>query len=156
MKEILDEVVLNDVIDYAVCEVENGCSIEFNSFVSDRLSQKIDEYNQKKSLQSKARSADLLEISEAGDEETPKKTTKFKPLEISENGLELIEFVIPDCTNKEGVWKSDVELKTDKNSLVIINGKKTKEFWNGKIFSEKKPLRMKVRNIAGDESTINL
>jgi len=37
---------------------------------------------------------------------------------------------------------------------VILNGKKTKEFWNAKIVSENKPLRMKIRNIAGDESVI--
>ncbi len=154
LKEILDDVVLGDVIDYDLHEAENGFEIEFNSFVSDRLSQKIDEYNQKKALQGKKKN--LLEIAEADNNETPTKTTKFKPLEISENGLELIEFVSLDCTNKEGVWKSDVELKIDKNSFVILNNKKTKEFWNGKIFSEKKPLRMKVRNIAGDESTLIL
>jgi len=66
--------------------------------------------------------------------------------------LELIEFISLDCTNKEGVWKSDVESKIDKNSFVVLNGKKTKEFWDGKIFTDRKPLRMKVRNIAGDES----
>jgi adenine-specific DNA-methyltransferase len=77
-------------------------------------------------------------------------------LEISENGLELIELISFDCTNKEGVWKSDVELKIDKNSFVILNGDKTKEFWNGKVLSKKKPLRMKVRNIAGDESMIKV
>jgi len=39
---------------------------------------------------------------------------------------------------------------------VIRNGKKTKEFWDGKILFEKKPLRMKIRNIAGDETIINV
>ncbi len=87
----------------------------------------------------------MLEVAEDGEEETPKQKTKFKSLEISENGLELIEFVSLNCSNKEGVWQSDVELKIAKNSFVILNGK---------IFSQKKPLRMKVRNIAGDESII--
>jgi len=157
LKEILDEVVLEDVIDYEMREVENGYEIEFNSFVSDRLSQKIDEYNQKKALQGKkGEQINIDEITDGEDEETPKKKTKFKPLEISENGLELIELISLDCTNQDGVWKSDVELKIDKNSFVILNGEKTKEFWNGKIFSENKPLRMKVRNIAGDESIFSL
>ncbi len=150
LKEILDEVVLEDVIDYDLRRIKDGFEIEFNSFVSDRLSQKIDEYNQKKALQGKKGKKTLF------DEDEPKKKSKYKPLEISENGLELIEFVSLDCTNSEGVWKSDVELKIDKNSFVMLNGKKSKEFWNGKLFSEKKPLRMKVRNIAGDESIINL
>ncbi|MCA1625459.1 MAG: site-specific DNA-methyltransferase [Acidobacteria bacterium] len=155
LKEILDDVVLGDIAEYDLRPVENGFEIEFNSFVSDRLNQKIDEYNQKKALQGKKGKKDLFdEETEDGDEETPKKKTKFKPLEISDNGLELIEFVSLDCTNKEGVWKSEVELKIDKNSFVILNGKKTKEFWNGKIFTKKNPIRMKVRNIAGDESII--
>ncbi len=155
LKEILDDVVLGDVIDYDLRPVENGFEIEFNSFVSDRLNQKIDEYNQKKALQGKkAKQTLFAEETEDGDEDAPNKKTKFKPLEISENGLELIEFVSLDCTNHTGVWKSDVELKIDKNSFVILNGEKTRAFWNGKIFSAKKPLRMKVRNIAGDESII--
>jgi hypothetical protein len=100
--------------------------------------------------------ANYVGAAENGDDETPKTKIKFKPLEISKNGLELIEFVSLDCTNKEGVWKSDVELKIDKNSFVILNNKKTKEFWKAKIFSEKQPKRVKVRNIAGDESIIEL
>jgi adenine-specific DNA-methyltransferase len=35
---------------------------------------------------------------------------------------------------------------------VIKDGIKTKEFWDGKIISDKKPLRIKVRNISGDET----
>lgn len=153
LKEILDDVVLGDIVEYDLRPVNNGFEIEFNSFVSDRLNQKIDEYNQKKALQGKkGKQITIDEIEDNQDEDAPKKKTKFKPLEISDNGLELIEFISLDCTNSKDVWKSDVELKIDKNSFVILNGKKTKEFWDGKVFSEKKPLRMKVRNIAGDES----
>jgi adenine-specific DNA-methyltransferase len=35
---------------------------------------------------------------------------------------------------------------------VIKDGTKTKEFWDGKIRSEKKPKRIKIRNISGDET----
>ena len=35
---------------------------------------------------------------------------------------------------------------------VVRNGEKTKEFWDGAIRSEKKPLRLKIRNICGDET----
>jgi adenine-specific DNA-methyltransferase len=158
LKEILDEVVLNDVVEYELRPIEDGFEIEFQSFISDRLNQKIDEYNQKRARQEKNSTNNLLDVEngDGEDEETPKKKTKFKPIEISENGLELIELVSLDCTNSEGVWQSDVELKIDKNSLVILNGAKTRQSWNGKIFSETKPLRMKVRNIAGDESTFAL
>lgn len=155
LKEVLDEVVINDVVEYELKKVKKGYEIEFISFVSDRLQQRIDEYNQKRSLNGNKR--DLLDVSEESEEEeAPKKKTKFKPIEISENGLELIELVSLDCTNKEGIWQSDTEVKIDKNSFVIRNGEKTKEFWDGKIYSEIKPLRMKIRNIAGDESMIAL
>jgi len=167
LKEILDEVVINDIIEYEVKENE----IEFIKFISDRLMQKIDEYNQKKGLNGKK--AEQLTISENGDEENDEngdtengnngddepeektKKKKFIPIEISDNGLELIEMISLDCTNIEGIWKSDYEIKIDKNGYLAINGKKSKDFWNGKITFEKKPLRMKVRNIAGDETILN-
>jgi adenine-specific DNA-methyltransferase len=40
----------------------------------------------------------------------------------------------------------------DKLGYVIKDGVKSKEFWDGTIASEKKPLRIKVRNISGDET----
>lgn len=167
LKEILDEVVINDIIEYEVKENE----IEFTKFISDRLMQKIDEYNQKKGLNGKK--AEQLTISENGDEENDEngdiengnngddepeektKKKKFVPIEISDNGLELIEMISLDCTNSDGIWKSDFEIKIDKNGYLAVNGKKSKDFWNGKISFEKKPLRMKVRNIAGDETILN-
>lgn len=76
----------------------------------------------------------------------------FKPIEISEDGLELIEYLSVDCTAAEGEWHSDSEIKIDKNGFVIRDGAKTKEFWDGSICCEKRPLRVKVRNICGDES----
>jgi adenine-specific DNA-methyltransferase len=163
LKEILDEVVINDIIEYEVKENE----IEFTKFISDRLMQKIDEYNQKKGLNSKK--AEQLTIGENEDEENDEngndeepeteektKNKKFVPIEISDNGLELIEMISLDCTNAEGIWKSDYEIKIDKNGYLAINGKKSKDFWNGKISFDKKPLRMKVRNIAGDETILNI
>ena len=168
LKEILDEVVINDIIEYEVKENE----IEFIKFISDRLMQKIDEYNQKKGLNGKK--AKQLTIGETDDEENDEsgdtengnngddepeektKKKKFVPIEISDNGLELIEMISLDCTNSDGVWKSDFEIKIDKNGYLAINGKKSKDFWNGKLTFEKKPLRMKIRNIAGDETIINV
>ncbi len=155
LKEVLDNVVLNDIVDYTVTKTADGYEVEFNSFVSDRLIQKIDEYNQKRELQMQKRPKPLLEVAEYGEvEEAPE--GGFKQIEISDNGLELIEWLSLDCTNAEGSWKSDTEIKIDKNSFVVRDGKKTKDFWDSKIKSQKKPLRLKVRNIAGDESIIPL
>lgn len=105
---------------------------EITKFVSDRVMQKINEYNQK---------------SFAND-----KKGSFKPINISNEGLETIEFLSVDCTSNNGEWHSDSEIKIDKLGYVIKNGQKTKEFWNSKIKCEKKPLRLKIRNICGDET----
>ena len=51
-----------------------------------------------------------------------------------------------------GEWHSDSEIKIDKLGYVIRNGVKTKDFWDGAITSEQKPLRLKIRNICGDET----
>jgi len=161
LKSILDDVVINDEFDYKMKKSKTGFEIEIKSFTSDRLIQKIDAYNQRKSLNGSKK--DLFEEKgdENGDENEEgngngKKKKSFVPIAISKHGLELIELVSLDCTSKDGIWKSDCELKIDKNGYVILNGKKTKEFWNAKIYSAKKPLRMKIRNIAGDESVIVL
>jgi adenine-specific DNA-methyltransferase len=76
----------------------------------------------------------------------------YKPITISDNGLELIEFISLDCISNEGKWHSDSEIKIDKLGYVIFNGTKTKDFWDGTIKSDKKPFRIKIRNICGDET----
>ena len=134
LKEILDETVVTDVVEYHIEKKE----IVIDKFISDRLIGKIDEYNEKMKAQKVA---------------TGK---KGKRIEISNEGLELIEMISLDCTSKKGTWNSDEEIKIDKKGYVTKNGKKTKEFWDGKIAFKKKPLRIKIRNIAGDESVIKV
>jgi adenine-specific DNA-methyltransferase len=156
LKEVLDEVVLNDEVDYKSSKTKRGYEVKIKRFVSDRLQQKIDEYNQKKELGEKAPLFVQDANDEADDEGESGKRTKFKPIEISDDGLELIELVSLDCTKAKGTWHSDTEIKIDKKGFVIRDGKKTKDFWDAKISSPKKPLRLKVRNIAGDESILPL
>ena len=57
-----------------------------------------------------------------------------------------------DCTASEGAWHSDSEIKIDRLGYVILNGQKTRDFWDGTIRSDVKPLRLKIRNICGDET----
>ena len=80
------------------------------------------------------------------------------PIELSLEGLEAIEMVSLDCTMAEekARWHSDSEIKIEKDSTVIINGRKTSDFWDGTIHADTKPLRMKIRNICGDETIIAL
>ena len=142
LKKLLSDVVVEDYVEYSIQEVQEKLFKEYevriDNFVSDRVVQKIEDYNAKRQAQ------------------RLKSAKEYKPITISENGLETIEYLSLDCTNKDGAWKSDSEIKIDKSSYVIVNGKKTKEFWNGTIKSKQKPLRLKVRNICGDESIIKL
>jgi adenine-specific DNA-methyltransferase len=134
LKNLLHDVVIEDIIDFKTTKIKDGYETVINKFISDRLNKKIGEFNQKGNLQSIA------------------KGKKFNPINISEEGLELIELIALDCENKEGQWHSTTEIKIDKLGYVITNGVKSKNFWDGKITSDKKPLRIKVRNISGDET----
>ncbi len=137
LKAVLDDVVAGDHIEFEVRETGDNMlekyTLTVECFVSDRVMQKIDEFNQKGFLNA--------------SEKKP-----YKPVEISEYGLELIEYVSVDCTSAAGPWNSDSEIKVDDLGYAIKNGKKTKELWDGAVRCEKKPLRVKVRNICGDES----
>ena len=134
LKEILDETVISDIIEYHIDDKE----LIVDKFISDRLINKIDEYNEKMNSQ-------MLSTGK-----------KAKYIEISDEGLELIEMISLDCTSKEGIWHSDEEIKIDKLGYVINKGKKTKNLWNGKVHFENIPLRIKVRNISGDESIFSI
>ncbi len=136
LKQVLDEVVLNDIIKFQMAKTKAGHEVVITRLVSDRLQQKIDEYNQKKGLSEKSTLFDDKNGVEDDDSEAtekPKKKAKFKPIEISDDGLELIELVSLDCTAKKGQWHADSEIKIDKKGFVIRDGKKTKEFWDAKI-----------------------
>ena len=76
----------------------------------------------------------------------------FTPITISESGLEMIEYLSIDSTSNNGEWHSDSEIKVDEEGFVSINGIPTQELWDGKIISDKAPLRIKIRNICGDET----
>lgn len=134
LKNLLHEIVIEDIVEFNTTKTKDGYETEITKFISDRLIQKINEFNQKGNLQSLT------------------KGKKFEPISISEEGLELIELISLDCENSEGQWHSSTEIKINKLGYVIKDGTKTKEFWDGKIRSEKKPKRIKIRNISGDET----
>lgn len=137
LKTILDDVIIGDYAEFH-CEKNpetllGDYTLTIDKFISDRVLSKITEFNRKAMLNS--------------SEKKP-----HKPIIVSDDGLELIEFISVDCTSSEGEWHSDSEIKIDKLGYVIKNGTKTKEVWNGKISCEKQPLRLKIRNICGDET----
>jgi DNA methylase N-4/N-6 domain protein len=140
LKNILDNVVVEDEAAFEVKQVQpegqvfKVWQVYIERFFSDRVSRKIDEYNLK------------------GQQQALKGNKEYVPITISEEGLETIEFLSLDCTAAEGTWHSDAEILINKLGYVRKNGIDTKEFWDGAITSENKPLRLKIRNICGDES----
>ena len=162
LKDILDDAVFEDYAEFKVTKVQEllipEYIVEITNFQSDRVSRKIDEYNQKgyantliTSDDEDIEDDDYEDYNEDGENVVPGKK-KFTPILISETGLELIEYISLDCTNQDRAWHSDSEIKIDKLGYVIVNGTKTKSFWDGTIKCEKKPLRLKIRNICGDET----
>ena len=145
LKQVLDEVVVEDEAEWELTEIHdnlfNGWKVELKSFHSDRVKRKIDEVNFKGEQQA-------LQAIAKGKEKP------FKPIEISDEGLETIEWVSLDCTNanKQAPWHSDAEIKIDKLGYVIRNGVKIQDFWDATIQCDEKPKRMKIRNICGDET----
>lgn len=149
LKQVLDNVVVEDLAEWEVSEESNGLfngwKVEIKQFQSDRVRQKINEINQKNQLQ-------VLQQKAKGKEKT------FTPILVSDEGLETIEWISLDCTatEKDAPWHSDSEIKIDKVGYVIKNGTKTTEYWDACIRCDHQPLRMKIRNICGDETVYNL
>ena len=144
LKNILDNVVVEDEAAFEVKQVQPEgqvlklWQVYIERFFSDRVSRKIDEYNLK------------------GQQQALKGNKEYVPITISEEGLETIEFLSLDCTAAEGTWHSDAEILINRLGYVRKNGIDTKEFWDGAITSENKPLRLKIRNICGDETIYSL
>lgn len=144
LKQVLDEVVAEDYAEWNVSEehdaLPKGWKVEILQFQSDRVRRKIDELNQR------------------NQQQALKKYKKYVGISLSENGLETIEWISLDCTSaeKNAAWHSDTEIKVDKYGYVIKNGKKTNAYWDASIRSLEKPLRMKIRNICGDETVFCL
>ena len=145
LKVVLDDVVLEDEATWTCEETNDGVlkiwQVTMQTFHSDYLRKKIEEFNFNGEQQNVKKLAD------------GKKAT-FKKIEISDEGLECIEWLSVDCTNADinAPWHSDAELKIEKSGNVTINGKKTQMVWDATIKSEDKPLRLKVRSICGDET----
>lgn len=144
LKQVLDEVVVNDEVTCHAEQVKDGLmdvwQVTIDTFMSDRVMTRIREYNEKSAAQAQS------------------KGRTYKPLTISDEGLEQIEWLSLDCEQAEqdAPWHSSVEVYIDKNGYTTINGKATGNLWDGTIrtLDDRKPLRLKIRNICGDETII--
>ena len=153
LKPLLDNFIMADDARWTLSEVSEGMfkvwQVTIDSFHCDRVIKKIDEYNLKTQEQM------------ATATEGEKKKKSFTPMTISAEGLECIEWLSLDCTSAEeqDEWHSDVELKIETDSHVRYNnGEKSQNCWDGNIrtLDDRKPLRLKIRNICGDETIFML
>jgi len=113
---------------------ENGkFKVQIKKYFSPYLKAKIDEFNSKKVKK--------------GQQQELKGKENTNKIKISDNGLELIEAIQFDTKlRKDGVWESNLNLE-DKAGI--------KEKIKGVYFFDKGKFKMKIRNIAGDEITID-
>ena len=146
LKNVLDNVVVEDDAEFDVKEVQpegeafKVWQVSINRFFSDRVNKKIEEFNLK------------------GQQQALKSGKAFQPITLSEEGLETIEFLSLDCASADpsSPWRSDSEILINRLGYVRKNGIDTKTFWDGTITADNKPLRLKIRNICGDETIYNL
>ena len=147
LKQVLDEVIMEDETEWDLQEAKDplglsmGWKLQLKSFHSDRVAKKVHDFNEKGVLQ-------------ANKKRASGKSANFSKIKLSDEGLETIEWASVDCVNaeKNAPWHSDMEVKIEKMGTVTINGKKTQDYWDASIVSDDKPLRLKIRNICGDET----
>lgn len=153
LKQVLDNVIVEDYAEWKVSEVQSSLfkswKVEITQFHSDRVAKKIEEVNLKGEQQ-------VMQYNLKSQNKGKEK--KFTPIPISNEGLEIIEWISLDCStaDKGAAWHSDCELKIDKLGYVIKNGLKTTDFWDACIYCDQQPLKLKIRNICGDETTYAL
>lgn len=146
LKQVLDDVVIEDKVNWHLEETHDGLwsgwRVVIDGFHSDRVWKKIEEINLKGEQQALHKG----------------KNREFKPITISDDGLETIEWLSLDCqkAEKEAPWHSDAEIKIDRLGYVVRDGSKSQDFWDGTIRCDNKPFRLKIRNICGDESIFTL
>lgn len=145
LKGVLDSVVAEDDAEFEVAEVRaeggaaGGWRVTIRRFFSDRVRRRVEEFNGR-------------------GEQARRGGKAFRPITLSEEGLETIELVSLDCTSADPAdsWHSDAEIFIDRLGYVRKDGVETKAFWDGTIVSGLRPLRLKVRNICGDETVYQL
>lgn len=149
LKLVLDDVVMEDEATWTLSQIQEQLftkwQVKMLTFHSDYVKKKVVEFNLKGEQQHNKKNAEG-------------KKSSFKRIEISDEGLECIEWLSVDSTNaqKDAPWHSDAEVKIERNGCVTINGTKTRELWDGCIVSDQRPLRLKVRNVCGDETVFIL
>lgn len=137
---LLFNTISDDICKFKVHLEDTGrYTVKIDYYHSPRIQRKLDEYNARYT-------AAVMD----------NKKPKGSLMEISKEGLECVEMVSLDCTSTDGdIWHSDYELKIGADSKVIINGERTSNYWDATLNCDRKPLRIKIRNICGDEAVFH-
>ena len=144
LKRVLDEVVINDEATWHLEEVQKDLlkmwQVTIDSFLSDRVLSCIRDYNAK------------------GQAQAENKGVTYHPVTVSDEGLETIEWISLDTTTDDvkAPWHSTTEIFIDAKGFVRQDCIDTGKLWDGTICCDERPLRMKIRNICGDESVFSL
>jgi len=132
-----DMLYMPDNAEVVITDSGDGCKVEIKRFFSPYLKAKTDKFNSKKVKKDQA----------SLDDELEEKSTPRKKVSISDEGLELIEAVQFDTTlRKDDVWVSNIDFE-DKAGVKD----KIKAIYHLPV----KKYKLKIRNIAGDEITLD-
>ncbi|SDY35989.1 adenine-specific DNA-methyltransferase [Eubacterium barkeri] len=129
LKPVLEQIGRADEALWHCEKNQEGYTLRLKQFKSDHLKKSIEIYNKKK-----------------------EKNKGYKAIHMSSSGLELVEMIALDCENDGGIWTSSEEIHIDKWGFLIYNNVKFNTLWDGTIRSSNQPKRLKIRNIAGDET----
>jgi adenine-specific DNA-methyltransferase len=127
LEEKADLLLGEDTAEISMTKENGKYKVEIEQYFSPYLKTKIDDFNAK-------RKATAF-----------KKQQEYKPLELSESGLEMLENVQFDTTLKQGLWTSNLDLEDKADVKSKVKG--TYNLDTGKF-------EIKIRNIAGDELII--
>ena len=148
LKPLLSDLVLGDEVQARVepinpaNEAGTNYRVVIERYHSAYLARKLAEAVGKKALQPSVVSS--------------KAKTDALPSGLSEDGLECIDWLSVDCTASVGAWHSAAEAKIDTKNRLWLNGIKQAQPWDGSLACTARPLRLKVRNVAGDETIVGL
>jgi adenine-specific DNA-methyltransferase len=128
LEEKADLLMGEDTAMIEMTKLQDKYKVEIKQYFSPYIKNKLDDFNLKRK------------------ETAFKKQQEYKPIELSETGLEMIENVQFDTTLKENIWTSNLDLedKADVKSKV-----------KGVYYLNTDKFKIKIRNIAGDELIIN-
>jgi adenine-specific DNA-methyltransferase len=157
LKPLLADVVLGDELQASCTPIpeqaeqaeqtahSGGWLVRIERYHSSYLDRKLKEQVAKKKIQPSA-SRNAQQAAEL-------------PAGLSSDGLECIEWLSVDCVNTQGTWTSSMEAKIDSKNRLWLGGVKQTTAWDGTLAVPAtcgQPLRLRVRNVAGDEITVNV